>query len=43
MKVWPESSALAGLEAPLRLVDDVNAALAPDEAIVSVPATQRFQ
>jgi hypothetical protein len=35
--------ALTGLEAPLRLVDDVDAALAPHEAIVAVAAAQRFQ
>jgi hypothetical protein len=35
--------ALTGLEAPLRLINDVDAALAPDDAIVTVPATQRFQ
>jgi hypothetical protein len=35
--------ALSGLEAPLRLVDDVDAALAPHEAIVAVAAAQGFQ
>ena len=36
-------SALAGLEAPLRLVDDVKAALAAHEAVVAMAAAQRFQ
>jgi hypothetical protein len=36
-------SALPRLKAPLRLIDDVDAALAPDDAIVAVAATQRFQ
>ena len=36
-------SALARLEAPLRLVDDVDAALAAHEAVVAMPAAQRFQ
>jgi hypothetical protein len=35
--------ALASLEAALRLVDDVNAALAAHDTVVPVPATQRFQ
>jgi hypothetical protein len=35
--------ALAGLEASLRLVDDVNAPLAADEPIVTVATAQRFQ
>jgi hypothetical protein len=35
--------ALPGLKAPLRLVDDVDAALAAHEAIVAVAAAQRFQ
>jgi hypothetical protein len=43
MTVPQQRLALAGLEAPLRLIDDVDAALAPDDAIVTVPATQRFQ
>jgi hypothetical protein len=38
-----ERLALAGFEAPVRLIDDVDAAFAPDDAIVAVPATQRFQ
>jgi hypothetical protein len=36
-------SALPGLEATLRLVDDVDAALAAHDAIVAVTAAQRFQ
>ena len=36
-------SALARLEAPLRLVDDVEASLAPHETIVAVARAQRFQ
>src|SRR3954453_16589823 len=36
-------SALAGLEALLRLVDDVNAALAADELVVAVTSSQGFQ
>src|SRR4029077_19595698 len=35
--------ALAGLEAPLRLVDDVDPPLAPHDAVVAVPAAERFQ
>jgi hypothetical protein len=34
---------LAGFEAALRLVDNVNAALAPDDAIIAMTAAQRFQ
>src|SRR5262245_15240811 len=37
------SSALAGLEAGIRLVDDVDAALAADDAAVLVPLLGRFQ
>jgi hypothetical protein len=37
------SSALPGLKAPMRLVDDIDASLAPHDAIVAVAATQRFQ
>jgi hypothetical protein len=33
------ASALAGLEAALGLIDDVDAALAPHEAVVAVPST----
>ena len=36
-------SALASLEAPLRLVDNVNASLAPHDAIVAMAAAERFQ
>jgi hypothetical protein len=36
-------SALASLEARLGLVDDVNPALATDDLVVAVAATQRFQ
>src|SRR5262245_1505557 len=36
-------SALPGLEAPLHLVDYVDSALAPDQAIVAMPAAQGFQ
>src|SRR5690242_4752324 len=38
-----EGSALPRLEAALDLVDHVNAALATDQAVGAVPATQRFQ
>ena len=38
-----QASALAGLEAPLRLVDHVDAAFAAHDAVVAVPAAQRFQ
>jgi hypothetical protein len=37
------TSALARLEAALGLIDDVDAALAPYEAIVTMAAAQRFQ
>jgi hypothetical protein len=37
------TSALAGLEAPVRLIDDVDPALAAHDAIVAVAAAQRFQ
>src|ERR1700722_11362926 len=37
------SLALAGLEAPLRLIDDVDAPLAPHDAVVPVAAAKRFQ
>jgi hypothetical protein len=36
-------STLAGFETALRLIDDVNAALAAHDAIVAVTAAQRFQ
>jgi hypothetical protein len=35
--------ALPGFEAPLRLVNDVDATLAAHDAIVAVTAAQRFQ
>src|SRR5271169_3811903 len=35
--------ALAGLEAPVRLIDDVDPPLAPHDAVVPVAATKRFQ
>ena len=35
--------ALAGLEAALGLVDHIDPALAPHDAVVAVPATQGFQ
>jgi hypothetical protein len=35
--------ALAGLEAPLGLIDHVNAALTAHDTIVAVPPAQRFQ
>jgi hypothetical protein len=35
--------ALTGLEAPVRLVDDVDAALTAHQAIVAMAAAQRFQ
>ena len=37
------ASALAGLEAAIRLVDDIDAPLAPDETIVPVPVPERSQ
>jgi hypothetical protein len=37
------SLALPGLETPLRLIDDVDAALAAHNAIIAVTAAQRFQ
>jgi hypothetical protein len=37
------ASALTSLKAALRLVDDVNAALAAHEAVVAVARAQRFQ
>src|SRR4051794_15455192 len=37
------SLALAGLEAGLGLVDHIDPALTPDNLVVAVPATQRFQ
>jgi hypothetical protein len=36
-------SALAGFEAALRLIDDVNAALPAHDPVVAVPAAKRFQ
>jgi hypothetical protein len=38
-----EELALTGLEAALRLVDHIDAALAPHDPIVAVAAAQRFQ
>jgi hypothetical protein len=35
--------ALTGFEAPVRLIDDVDAALAAHDAIIAMPAAQRFQ
>ena len=40
---FPSSLALAGLEAALGLVDDIDPALAAHDAIVAVAAPQRFQ
>jgi uncharacterized protein (DUF1499 family) len=37
------ASALTGLEALLRLVDDVETALAPHESVVAMTSAQRFQ
>ena len=39
----PSLSALPGLEALLRLVDDIDAALAADKLVVAVAVPQRFQ
>jgi hypothetical protein len=36
-------SALAGFEAPMRLIDDVDAALAAHDPVVPVAAAERFQ
>jgi hypothetical protein len=38
-----EHSALAGFEAALRLIDDVNAALPAHDPVVAVPTAKRFQ
>ena len=35
--------ALAGLEAPVRLIDDVDPPFTPHDAIVAVAAPKRFQ
>jgi hypothetical protein len=41
---WADAgSALAGLEAPVRLIDDVDAPLAAHDAIIAVAAAQGFQ
>jgi hypothetical protein len=37
------ASALAGFEAALRLIDDVNAALPAHDPVVAVPTAKRFQ
>jgi hypothetical protein len=37
------TSALARLETALRLIDNVDAALAPHQAVVAMAAAQRFQ
>jgi hypothetical protein len=42
-KSFSQTSTLAGLEAALRLVDHVDAALAAHEAVITVPPAQRFQ
>ena len=39
----PGPLALAGLKAALGLVDDVDPAFAPHDAVVAMAATQRFQ
>jgi hypothetical protein len=39
----PQGSALAGLEAAIRLVDDVNAAAAANDAAIPMPVLQRLQ
>jgi hypothetical protein len=36
-------SALAGFEAAVRLIDDVNAALAAHDTVVAVPTAKRLQ
>jgi hypothetical protein len=36
-------SALAGLEAPLRLIDHVNAAFAAHQTVIPMAAAKRFQ
>jgi hypothetical protein len=36
-------SALAGFEAAMRLINDVNAALPADDPVVAVPTAKRFQ
>ena len=38
-----ELSTLAGFEPRIGLVDDIDAALAPDETVVTVTLGQRFQ
>jgi hypothetical protein len=37
------SLALASFEAPVRLIDDVDAAFTPHDTIIAVATTQRFQ
>jgi hypothetical protein len=39
----PRALPLAGFEAPIGLVDDINPALAPDNLVVAVAAAQGFQ
>jgi hypothetical protein len=45
MKIAEEGrkSALPRFEAPVGLVDDIDPALAPHQAVVPVPPKQRFQ
>jgi hypothetical protein len=40
---WGVGLALAGLESTLRLIDDVNAALAANDPVVAVATPERFQ
>lgn len=42
-RVRTRSSALPGLEAAVRFIDDVNAAFAAHQAVVAMAPTQRFQ
>jgi hypothetical protein len=37
------ASALASLESLVDLIDDINPAFAPDDAVAAMTATQRFQ
>jgi hypothetical protein len=40
---WSGLSALASFEPALRLIDDIDAALAPHDTIVTMTGAQRFQ
>jgi hypothetical protein len=42
-EIGPRRLALTGLKAWIGLVDDINAALAPDDLVVAVATAQGFQ